>query len=33
MLLQQDSKKLIISIDAIRRSVAIEISGYDLELA
>jgi len=33
ILLQQDSKKLIISIDAIRRSVAIEISGYDLELA
>lgn len=33
VLLQEDGKKLVISIDAIQRSVAIEISGYDLELA
>lgn len=32
VLLQQNGKKLVISIDAIQRSVAVEISGYDLEL-
>lgn len=31
--LSQQGRKLVISIDAIQRSVAIEISGYELELA
>jgi transcription antitermination factor NusG len=33
MLLEQNERRLIISIEAIQRSIAIEASGYELELA
>jgi|SRR5579863_7217630 len=33
ILVQQEKKKLVISIQSIQRALAIEIEGYDLELA
>ncbi|MFZ0317772.1 MAG: transcription termination/antitermination NusG family protein, partial [Candidatus Sulfotelmatobacter sp.] len=33
ILVQQEKKKLVISIQSIQRSLAIEIEGYELELA
>jgi hypothetical protein len=32
MLLQHDKGKLVISIESIQRSLAVEIQGYELEL-
>jgi hypothetical protein len=33
VLMQREKKKLVISIESIQRSLAIELQGYELDLA